>query len=352
MLTKKELFGYTKDGQEVFSYTLSNDNGMSVTCLDYGAVITKVIVPDRNGKAEDVVLGFENVAGYEENGSALGSFIGRHANRIAGGKVTLGGKLYQLLQNDRGNNLHGGIPGYNKVMYEVECFEDDGSISIEFSRLSPDMEQGFPGNLDLSVTYSLTSENELVIEYVGVSDQETVVNLTNHSYFNLGGHNSGSVLDQQVKIYSNQFLPTDDTMIPTGVFENVEGTPMDFRTFKKIGQDINCDYKPLKQGGGYDHNYVLDTSGEGVELVAELYDEKSGRVMEVYTDLPGLQLYSANFLEEVENGKEGAQYHSREGVCFETQFYPNACNMKEFPSSILPAGQEFNYVTVYKFKTN
>lgn len=345
---RTEAFGVTKNGEKVTKYILENENGMRVDFLDFGAVIQALYVPDRNGKLDDVVLGFEDIRGYETNGSGLGAFIGRHANRIADAKVTIAGKEYSLEENDRGNNLHGGDPGFHKVMYEAETFEDEGSQSVEFSRLSPDMEQGFPGNLDVTVTYTLTSENELLIEYLAVSDRDTVVNLTNHSYFNLSGHASGSVMGHQVMICADQFTSTDDTMIPTGV-EDVAGTPMDFTSMKTVGQDIHADYKPLLQGGGYDHNYVLSPSGDEVEKAAEVYDEKSGRVMEVFTNLPGLQFYSANFLDEPEYGKEGKKYGKREGLCFETQFFPNACNDSRFQTSILRAGQEYDYATIYKF---
>jgi aldose 1-epimerase len=324
---------------------------MIATFTEYGANLVNLIVPDKDGNKADVVLGFDTLAEYEVNAPGFGSFIGRHANRIGGAKFELNGKVYELEKNDGDNNLHGGFVGYNKMMYEVETFEEEDSISIEFSRISPDMEQGFPGNLDITMTYTLTDDNELVLEYYAVSDKDTIVNLTNHSYFNLAGHNSGSVLDQKVMIKANQFTPTNDALIPTGEYADVTGTPMDFRTLKALGQDINADYKPLKQAGGYDHNYVLDISGTEIEKVAELVDEKSKRVMEVFTDLPGMQLYTANFLPEDGTYKAGAKYKKRDGVCFETQYFPNSCNIKEFKSCALKAGEEFDFVTVYKFST-
>lgn len=349
MSIKTEAFGITKNGEKVTKYILENNNGMKVEFLDFGAVIQSLYVPDRNGKFDDVVLGFDDIKGYEVNGSGLGAFIGRHANRIAKGKFAIGEKEYALEQNDRGNNLHGGAPGFNRVMYEAETFEEEGSQSVEFSRLSPDMEQGFPGNLDVTVTYTLTDENELLIEYLAVSDKDTVCNLTNHSYFNLSGHASGSAMGHQVMINAKKFTPTDDTMIPTGECVEVAGTPMDFNEMKTVERDINVDYKPLIQGSGYDHNYVLDISGDEIEKVAEAYDEKSGRVMEVFTNLPGMQFYSANFLNEQEYGKDGKKYGRREGLCFETQFFPDACNNRNFQTSILKAGQEYDYATIYKF---
>ena len=349
MKISRKSFGRISRSEEATLYTLTNGNGMKVSLTDFGANIVSIIVPDSKGNAADVNLGFDNIAGYEENAPGFGSFIGRHANRIGGAKFELNGKVYELDKNDGSNNLHGGFTGYNKFMYEAEVYEDDEIASVEFSRLSPHMEQGFPGNLDITVTYSLTEANELVIEYLAVSDRDTIVNLTNHAYFNLAGHDSGSVLEHKVWIKANQFTPTTPDLIPTGELRDVTGTPMDFRTPKTIGQDIGADYEPLKAAGGYDHNYVLDTSGTGVEKIAELIEEKSGRRMEVFTDLPGVQLYTGNFLNPVNNSKAGAVYQKRCGVCFETQYYPNSCNIKEFPSCILKAGKEFDSVTIYKF---
>ncbi len=351
MKITQKSFGKTVRGEEATLYTLTNGNGMKVSFTDFGANIVSIIVPDAKGNFADVNLGFENLAGYEENPPGFGSFIGRHGNRIGDAKFELNGKVYELDKNDGKNNLHGGFVGYNKFMYETEVYEDDDIASIEFSRLSPHMEQGFPGNLDVSVTYSLTETNELVIEYLAVSDRDTIVNLTNHAYFNLGGHNSGSILDHKILIKSNQFTPTTPDLIPTGEIRDVTDTPMDFRTLKAIGQDIDADYEPLVLAGGYDHNYVLDISGTQVEKVAELIDDKTGRKMEVFTDLPGIQLYTANMLGPVKNSKDGAVYEKRNGVCFETQFFPNSINTQNFPSCMLKAGKEFDSVTIYKFST-
>ncbi|HHV11737.1 MAG TPA: galactose mutarotase [Clostridiales bacterium] len=349
MKITQKSFGKTAKGEEVTSYTLTNKNGMEVSLINYGANITSILVPDAKGNLADVNLGYEKVAGYEKNAPGFGSFIGRHANRIGGAKFEINGKVYELDKNDGENNLHGGFTGYNKFIYEAECYEDEDMASVEFSRLSPHMEQGFPGNLDVAVTYSLTEANELVIEYLAVSDRDTIVNLTNHSYFNLSGHNAGSVLDHKVWIKANKFTPTDKQLIPTGELRDVTGTPMDFRVAKKLGQDINSDYEPLVFAGGYDHNYVLDISGTDVEKVAELIDEKSGRKMEVFTDMPGIQLYTGNFLTPEEGCKAGAVYNKRAGVCFETQYFPNSCNISGFPSCLLKAGKEYDTVTIYKF---
>lgn len=350
MSIKQSVFGKTKEGETASLYTLKNKSGMTAVFTDFGAVLVSLYVPDKNGKFEDVVLGYDKLEQYFLNGPGFGSFIGRHANRIGGASFTLNGVTYELEKNDGPNNLHSSFRSYNKYMYEAEYYEDEESSTIEFSRLSKDMEQGFPGNLDITVTYTLTDDNELVIEYLGVPDKDTIVNFTNHSYFNLSGHASGSVLDQKVWINADQFTPTDDGLIPTGEFADVEGTPMDFRKAKPIGQDIDADYKPLKQGGGYDHNYVLNHETTDVELVAELIDDVTGRKMEVFTDLPGMQFYTANNMHG-EKGKEGAVYNERDAVCFETQFYPNSCNIEAFPSCVIKAEQQYDYVTVYKFST-
>lgn len=349
MSIKKHSFGRTSEGEEATLYTLINKKGMSVSLTDYGANIVNIIVPDKDGKYDDVVLGYENVSGYESNSPGYGSFIGRNANRIGGASVLINEKTYTLEKNDGENNLHSGSKSYNKFMYETETFEEEDADSVEFSRLSPHMEQGLPGNLDISVTYTLTDDNELVIEYMAVSDRDTICNLTNHSYFNLNGHASGSILSHKVQLKADSFTPTDAQLIPTGEIRSVEGTPMDFRKLKVIGEDIEADYEPLKQAGGYDHNYVLSISGTEVEKVAELVSDESGRLMEVFTNLPGLQLYTGNFIEGKEEGKKNFVYGKRAGVCFETQFFPDSCHKPEFPSCFLKAGNEYDYVTVYKF---
>ena len=353
MKISKKNFGTTKKGEQATLYVLENSNGMQVTVTDYGACVVNILVPDRNGKLADVALGYDDVRGYDENGTYYGAFIGRNGNRIANASFTLNAVTYELDKNDGKNNLHGGFVGYNNMMYEAECFEEEDAVSVELSRLSPDGEQGFPGNLDITVTYTLTEDNELVIEYLAVSDKDTVVNLTNHSFFNLAGHDSGTILNHKVWIDADYFTPTDDTLIPTGELRSVEGTPMDFRTEQRVGDRIDEDYEPLRQAGGYDHNYVLNNSGEDVELVASLSDPDSGRRMEVYTDLPGMQLYAGNFIDGKATGKGGKVYQKREGICFETQLFPDACNEKEyFKSSVVKAYQEYETVTVYKFSVD
>ncbi len=349
MNIKKEFYGNAEDGTPVDIYTLTNDNGMIAKITNYGAILVELHVPDKNGKLDDVVLGYGSLEEYFKNGVGFGSTIGRNSNRIGGAQFTLNGVVYNLDKNDNNNNLHSGYIGYNKHVYDAEGYEDEGSVSIELSRLSPHMEQGFPGNFDYSVTYTLTDEDELVIEYFGVSDQDTVVNLTNHSYFNLSGHDSGTILDHKLMINSVEFTVSDKESIPTGEIRSVKGTPFDFTSFKRIGDDIENDYDQLKNAFGYDHNYVLQVSGDDVEKVAELIDEKSGRIMEVYTDMPGMHLYAGNYLGPREISKSGKPYCQRAGLCFETQHFPNAINIKEFPSPVLKASTEYSFVTVFKF---
>lgn len=344
MSVQAKQFGTTKNGEEVTCYTLENKNGMKAEFIDYGAIIVSLFVPDKDGKLDDVVLGYDDVAAYEANGCFFGALIGRHGNRIGGASFELNGVTYELEKNDGENNLHGGTPGYHKVMYQVETSDD----SVTFSRTSPHMEQGYPGNLDLSVTYTLTDDNELKITYTAKSDQDTLCNMTNHSYFNLKGHDGGEITDHNVWIKANGFTETSDDLIPNGTIVDVTGTPMDFRTKKAIGDDIGADYKPLVIAGGYDHNYALDKKSGVLEKVAELSEDRSGRTMEVYTDLPGMQLYTGNFIEK-ENGKGGTVYKKRNGVCFETQFFPNSIHVPSFDSCVLKAGETFTSTTIYRF---
>ena len=339
-----EKFGTTKEGAEVTRYTITNKNGLSMSALDYGAIISHLMVPDKNGTLDDIVLGFDNVAGYEVNGCFFGSFIGRHGNRIGDAKFVLNGKTYELEKNDGKNNLHGGTPGYHKVMYQASTTDN----SVTFTRVSPDMEQGYPGNLDICVTYTLTDEDELRIDYKMKSDQDTLCNPTNHSYFNLKGHNGGTITDHKLYIKANGFTETTEDLIPNGTIVDVTGTPMDFRTKKPISQDIEADYQPLKVAGGYDHNFVLDKKEGVLEKIGEVSEDTTGRTMEIYTDLPGMQLDSGNFIEK-EDGKGGNVYTKRTGVCFETQYFPNSVNIPAFPSCVLKAGDEFTSATIYKF---
>lgn len=344
MSVEAKKFGTTRDGETVTMYTITNKNGMSVSAIDYGANVVSLMVPDQNGSLADVVLGYDDVAGYEVNGCFFGAFIGRHGNRIGQAKFTLNGTEYQLEKNDGENNLHGGTPGYHKVMYEAATTDN----SVTFRRVSPDMEQGYPGTLELQVTYTLTDENEWKLSYQARSDKDTLCNLTNHTYFNLKGHDGGSIEDHEVMVKANAFTETTDDLIPNGNLVDVTGTPLDFRTKKPVGRDIASDYPPVVAAGGYDHNFVLDKTEGKLEKVAELSESSTGRTMEVYTDLPGMQMYSGNFIVH-ENGKGGAVYTKRNGICFETQFFPNSINVPSFSSCVLKAGGEFHSTTVYKF---
>ena len=344
MSVAQKSFGTTKNGEEVTLYTITNKNNVSVSVIDYGANLVSLMVPDKNGNVEDIVLGFDNVAGYEVNGCFFGAFIGRHGNRIGDAKFELDGVTYELEKNDGKNNLHGGTPGYHQVMYQAAV----GDNSVTFTRVSPDGEQGYPGNLDVSLTYTLTDDNELKLHYVTKSDKNTLCNLTNHSYFNLKGHKSGQITDHIVTIKANGFTSTSDDLIPDGTIVDVTDTPMDFRKPRCVGDDIDSDYPPIVLAGGYDHNYVLDKPEGTFAKVAEVTEKESGRTMEVYTDLPGVQMYTANFVED-ECGKEGAIYQKHHAVCFETQYFPDAVNHENFVSPICRAGEAYDTTTVYKF---
>lgn len=349
---KKVKFGEMKDGRAVYQYTLTNKNGIMASFLNLGGIWTSMIVPDREGRMEDVVLGYDSIEACLLNGGHLGEIVGRNANRIAGGRFTLNGAEYELAVNNGPNNLHSGPDFYRDRIWETEVTdggEDGGGISITFSLLSPDGDQGYPGNAMISVVYTLTEENELKIRYHMVCDRDTVANMTNHSYFNLAGHKSGDAMNQLVLIEADYFTPTDDTAIPCGELSPVAGTPMDFRQKKPIGRDINEDFEQLKYGHGYDHNWVLNHETGKLSLSAKAWDPGSGRAMEVYTDLPGIQFYTANYLESEIPGKEGVVYGPRQGYCFETQYYPNAVNTPGFPSPVLREGKEYGTTTIYRF---
>ena len=303
----------------------------------------KLYVPDKNGKAQDIVLGYETLEDYENGGDSIGATVGRVANRIGSAEFELNGKKYELTKNDNGNTLHGGCDFYNKRMWGVKE-EDDAHVV--FTLLSPDGDQGFPGEVKIEVSYTVTEENELQIHYHAVPDQDTLLNMTNHSYFNLSGHASGTAWNAKVWLDADAFTETDGELIPTGKVIPVEGTPMDFRKEKIVEKEIGAEYKPLKLAGGYDHNWVLN--GTGFRKVASAASDKTGIEMEVYTDLPGIQFYSGNFLAG-SKGKEGAVYEKGDGICFETQYFPDAIHKENFVSPIVKAGETYETTTVYKF---
>lgn len=349
MSVEKEVFGKTKEGTIVDIYTITNSNGTMARFTNFGAVLLSLFVPDKEGLLVDVVLGYDNLNGYFDNGPNFGAIIGRHANRIGNAKFLINGVKYKLDENDGKNNLHSGFEGFHQRVWEGNAYEGELGTSLEFTYHSVDKDQGFPGNLDVKVTYTLTDDDSLIIEYYGVSDADTILNLTNHSYFNLSGHDSGDILKHKVWIDSDYVTESDTESIPTGKLLAVKDTPMDFNQIKSIGKDINSDYYQIAQSNGYDHNWVLKTKKGEVSLVARMEDKYSSIGMEVFTDMPGMQFYTANFLDGTEFGKGGQLYQQNSGACFETQFYPNSMNIPDFPSPILRAGEEYKYTTVYKF---
>ena len=349
MSDSERKFGTLPTGEEVKIYHLENKKGAYVEVLQYGAILVKVCVPDKNGELKDVVLGYDDMESYEVNGCFFGAIIGRSGNRIAGARFSLYGQEYQLDKNENDNNLHSGPDGFEKKLWKVAEISDDKN-SVIFNRISPDGENGFPGEFDVSVKYEFTEDNELKIHYQGICDEPTVANMTNHSYFNLNGEGSGTAMDQYLTIHAKYYTPVADShSIPTGVYEEVAGTPMDFRTAKQIGQDIEAEFEQLKFTGGYDHNYVTDNYAKGNRrLIATAYSDKTGIAMDVTSDCPCVQFYAANFVEN-EHGKNGHTYNKRDAFCLETQVEPNAVNVEDFHSPILNAGEQYDSVTAYHF---
>lgn len=347
-------FGQTEEGTAVDIYTVTNANGVEMRVTNYGGIITSLRVPDAQGELGDVVLGYDNLEGYLEESPYFGAIIGRYGNRIDEGRFELDGEAYQLATNNDPNHLHGGNRGFDKVVWEAEPFSGAEGSGLVFTYTSPDGEEGYPGTLTARVTYTLTDANELIFDYEATTDEATPVNLTQHSYFNLGGHDSGDILDHDLMINADEFTPVDETLIPTGELEPVEGTPLDFRQPTAIGARIDAENQQLAYGLGYDHNFVLNREGQADDelvLAARLYDPGSGRVMEVLTEEPGLQFYSGNFLDGSITGKHGAAYEHRSGLCLETQHYPDSPNQPHFPSTILRPGETYSTRTIYRFTT-
>ncbi|MCR5625595.1 MAG: galactose mutarotase [Lachnospiraceae bacterium] len=343
-MIEKEIFGKLTTGEEVTRYTLTNANGMKVSAIDYGACITNVIVPDRDNNFEDVVLGYDRAESYEENVPSFGAPIGRCANRISECAFTLNGKRYELDNNNEGNTLHGGYKRFNLNMYEAETGSNELGEYVRFSRVSTTEEQNFPGNLSYSITYILTEDNSLMIRYDAVSDEDTVLNMTNHSYFNINpkGEAGEPVLNLELKVNATKYTPIGADILPTGEIADVDGTFLDFRDFKVIGESLAAFNEK-----GYDHNYLLENAGELKEACV-LRCPRNGITLTTSTDLPGLQVYSAPALFET-GGKNGRDYGSSQGICFESQYFPNAINTPEFDSPILKAGEEYVSYTVYTF---
>lgn len=347
MVTQR-TFGTLPSGEEVQIYHLENKSGAFAEVLQFGAILVKLCVPDRDGRLTDVVLGYDDLAGYEVNGCFFGATIGRSGNRIAQSRFTLDGKKIVLTPNEGANNLHSGPDGFEKKMWTASEISEDKN-AVTFSRISSDGENGFPGEFNVSVTYEMTEENELRIVYGGVCDQTTIANMTNHSYFNLAGEGSGSAMDQYLTIHAEQYTPVGEGSIPLGENAAVEGTPMDFRKAHKIGDEIEADFEQLRITGGYDHNYVTDGYNKAsIREIAEAWSEKTGIQMNVLTDCPCVQFYAANFVDQ-EHGKNGHVYNKREAFCLETQVEPNAVNVENFHSPILEAGERYYSETIYRF---
>ena len=348
-MINKELFGKKPDGSEVYAYTLTNKSSASARILTMGGILANLYMPDRDGKLADVIFGFDSVDDYLNGGGYQGALIGRYGNRIGSGRFTLNGVTYQLALNDNGkNHLHGGNVGFNQKLWDAVPFETADSCGLILTLTSPDGEENYPGKLDVTVTYTLTDKNELKIHYEAESDADTIVNLTNHSYFNLGGYSSGNILDHTLWVDADSITEINGDLIATGKAYPVDGTPFDFRKPEKIGARIESDDPQVKFGGGYDHNFNLN-KGSAFAKAAELYDEKSGRVMSVYTDQPGVQIYTSNMMNGDVKFKGGLAQIPRSAICLETQHAPDSPNHPEFPTTTLRAGEKYDTTTVYAF---
>ena len=344
----KIQFGETMDGTGVDQFILSNNNGMEVRIITYGGIITSWTAPDKNGDYKDIVLGYNTLAEYEAETPYFGALIGRYGNRIAKGKFSLDNQEYTLAVNNGVNHLHGGLKGFDKVVWDAKTIISDSTVSLELSYLSKDMEEGYPGNLETKVTYTLNNEDELSVSYEATTDKPTIVNLTQHSYFNLTADFNKDILGHELVINADSFLPVDKTLIPTGEFRDVTGTPFDFKTSKTIGTHIDNENIQLKNGLGYDHCWVLNDQDNGVRFVASAYEPISGRLLEVFSDEPGIQFYSGNFLDGTLPSKNKGMYQHRTGFCLETQHYPNSPNQENFTSVLLKPGEKYKSKTVFR----
>ncbi|HMK38309.1 MAG TPA: aldose epimerase family protein [Bacteroidota bacterium] len=341
----------TVDGRDVFLYTLRNRSGMEARITNYGGIVVSLFVPDKSHRPGDVVLGYDSLSSYLKATPYFGAIVGRYGNRIGKARFTLDGKEYALNANDGPNTLHGGLKGFDKVVWEADDTTPPGQARLSLSYLSRDGEEGYPGTLKAGVVYTLTDSNELRIDYSATTDRPTVLNLTHHSYFNLAGAGTGDILSHDLMLNADRFTPIDAGLITTGELRPVEGTPMDFRTSTAIGARIGGNDEQLKLGRGYDHNWVLSRTGEGLSLAARLSEKSSGRVLEVWTTEPGIQFYSGNFLNGSNIGKGGTAYAYRTGLCLETQHFPDSPNKPSFPSTVLRPGEKFASTTVYRFST-
>ena len=354
---EQEAFGVTPEGDSVDVYTVTNANGSSMRVTNYGGIILSLRVPDRDGTVEDVVLGFDSLEAYtresyRQANPYFGALIGRYGNRIDEGEFSIDGQTYTLETNNGPNHLHGGMEGFDQVVWGAEPFQRGDSTGVVLTHTSPDGHGGYPGRLDVEVTYTLTDDNALAIDYQATTTEATPVNLTQHSYFNLGGEGDGDVLDHRLMIAANEFTPVDSTLIPTGQFRDVAGTPFDFREFTAIGGRIDADNRQLNIGGGYDHNFVLRRQdSDSLHVAARAYDPDSGRLMTVRTTEPGLQFYSGNFLDGTFTGKSGTPYQQHAGFALETQHFPDSPNQPDFPSTLLQPDETYTSRTVYGFST-
>ncbi len=352
MNISSKYYGKTKDEQNVKLFTLNNNNnGMTVRITNYGGIIQSLYAPDNNGKYEDIVLGYDDLESYLNETPYFGAIVGRYANRIANAKFILEGVEYILAKNDGNNHLHGGIVGFDKVVWKAKTTQTENYVALELNYLSKDGEEGYPGNLDVTVNYILNKDNELIIDYKAITDKTTHLNLTNHSYFNLSGNFNNNILNHELWLNSNTFIPTDNEAIPFGTIDSVINTPFDFTKRKKIGERINEKNQQLINGKGYDHCMIFKDYDNSLKLQATLYEEKSGRVMEMFTTEPAVQLYTGNYLDGTLIGKGNIVYNHRTGVCLETEHFPDSPNRREFPSTILNPGENYSSKTVYKFKT-
>jgi len=344
----KAPFGQTEAGQPIELYTLKNASGMEAGIINLGGIVVSLKVPGRGGQIADVVLGFDKLADYEKPNPYFGAIVGRYGNRIAKGRFTLNGVEYKLAVNDGENSLHGGIHGFNHAVWQAR--EVPGADpAVELTYVSKDLEEGYPGNLTVKVTYTLTAANELRIDYSATTDKDTVANVTNHSYFNLAGQGQGDILGDVLTIYASKFTPVDAGLIPTGELKSVAGTPFDFRQPTVIGARIDNDDEQLKRGKGYDHNWVVDGTPGTLRPAARVSDPGSGRVLEVLTTEPGVQFYTGNFLDGTSTGKSGKVYQRRYGFCLETQHFPDSPNHPDFPTTVVKAGAQYKSTTVFRF---
>jgi aldose 1-epimerase len=340
---EKTNFGKAPDGKAVDLYTLTNVNGLKALIMTYGGILTSLEVPDRNGKLDDIVLGYDSLGGYVDKSPYFGAIVGRYANRIANGRFMLGGVTYRLATNDGKNHLHGGLKGFDKAVWDAEPIKQDSAVGVKLSYLSKDGEEGYPGNLSCTVLYLLTNRNELKISYDATTDKPTIVNLTHHGYFNLAGQGTGDVLNHELFINAEKYTPVGKDLIPTGELRRVKGTPMDFTTPTAVGARI------AQVEGGYDHNYVLVSAGKSMALAARVYEPTSGRVMEISTTEPGIQFYSGNFLDGTITGKGAKVYKKHYGFCLETQHFPDSPNKPNFPSVVLNPGEHYRQETIHRF---